>query len=106
MSDDKPSEQQGEQQLRRQRALDEQQAKAARAWAAQVEAMRARAAAVDWSKVDWSRLNAKDIGVQMGPPMTEAQFAEYRRRQGGRPVHVIRRDAGGAEPPRATGQKP
>ena len=78
-----------EQALERQRAMSEQQAQAARAWAAQVQGMRGRADGVDWSKVDWSKLGAKDVGVHMGPVMTEEQFKAYRERSG-RNVHVVR----------------
>lgn len=35
------------------------------------------------------RLKPEDIGVSFGRPMTEEEFAEYRRRRGGRPVRVI-----------------
>lgn len=67
----------------------EQQARAAE-WATRTQSMRAAASAVDWSKVDWSKLGAKDVGVRMGPVMTEEQFREYRHRQGAAPVHIIR----------------
>jgi hypothetical protein len=81
-------------------AAAERKAKAA-AWHREVSAMKARAAAVDWSKTDFSKLAASDIGVKFGAPMTEEEFAEYRRRQGGRPLHVIKKTvadgaAGGA----------
>lgn len=57
-------------------------------WQRMVAAMQARAQAVDWSKVDWSKLSPSDIGVRFGAPMTEAEFAEYRKRRGS--VHVIK----------------
>lgn len=59
-------------------------------WKAMTDAMRAKSAGVDWSKVDWSKLAPSDIGVQMGPMMTEEQFREYQRRKGADRVHVIR----------------
>ena len=62
-------------------------------WQARVAAMRQRAAGVDWSKMDWSKLKASDIGVCFGKPMTEAEFAEYRKR---RPVTVVRADGTGS----------
>ena len=62
----------------------------AAAWRAVTDAMRAQSAGVDWSKVDWSKLAPSDIGVQMGPMMTEEQFREYQRRKGADRVHVIR----------------
>ena len=57
-------------------------------WQRMVAAMQARAQAVDWSKVDWSKLSPSDIGVRFGAPMTEEEFAEYRKRRGS--VHVIK----------------
>lgn len=60
------------------------------AWKEVTDAMHAQAAGVDWSKVDWSKLAPSDIGVQMGPMMTEEQFREYQRRKGVDRVHVIR----------------
>lgn len=60
------------------------------AWKEVTDAMRAKSAGVDWSKVDWSKLAPSDIGVQMGPMMTEEQFREYQRRKGADRVHVIR----------------
>lgn len=62
---------------------------AAKDWKSMTDAMKARTASVDWSKVDWSKLTAADIGVHMGPMMTEEQFREYQRRKGSA-VHVIR----------------
>jgi hypothetical protein len=56
-------------------------------------------AQVDWSRVDWSRLAASDIGYSLGPAMTEEQFAEYRRRAGGR-VQVLKSPAPGGPGPR------
>ena len=44
---------------------------------------------VDWSKVDWSSLSAKDVGVRMGKPMTEEEFAAYRAKRQ-EAVHVIK----------------
>lgn len=78
--------------LERQRAVDAQQAAAARAWAAQVQGAQTRAAGVDWSKVDWSKLTAQDVGVRLGPVMTEEQFKAYRA-QSGRNVQVVRAPA-------------
>lgn len=82
--------------LQRQSTMDPPQL--GQAWAAQAQAMRDRAAAIDWSKVDWSKLAAQDVGVRMGPVMTEEQFKAYRE-QGGRNVHVIRTtDQAGKKP--------
>ena len=53
------------------------------AWQDNVSAMRQAAQGIDWSGMDWSKLTARDIGVQFGPPMTEAQFKEYQKRRGG-----------------------
>lgn len=61
-------------------------------WERKVTSMNRATNALDWSKVDWSKLNPRDIGVQMGPPMTEEQFREYRERRaaaGGGSVHVV-----------------
>lgn len=63
---------------------------AASAWAQEVQDMRARADSVDWSKVDWSKLRPQDIGVRMGPVMTEEQFKAYRAATGGH-AHVIKK---------------
>lgn len=71
-------------------------------WRREVQAMAARASSVDWSRVDWSKLKASDIGVKFGAPMTEEEFKEYRRRQGARPVHVIRNAGKPADPEPAT----
>lgn len=60
------------------------------AWERKVAGMRSECEATDWSGVDWSKLRAQDVGVQLGPPMTEEQFRAYRARAGGR-VSVVRR---------------
>lgn len=62
-------------------------------WQAAVAAMQGKAQAVDWSKVDWSKLSPSEIGVRLGPPMTEAEFREYRKSKA---VHVVKANAGGA----------
>lgn len=49
------------------------------AWDKQVDSMKNASQTVDWSGMDWSKLNPKDIGVTLGPPMTEEQFLEYRK---------------------------
>lgn len=59
-------------------------------WKAVTDAMKAQSAGVDWSKVDWSKMTASDIGVQMGPVMTEEQFRAYQQRKGADRVHIIR----------------
>ena len=61
------------------------------AWQAATHQMRQASAGVDWSGVDWSKLTGKDVGVRFGPVMSEAEFAEYRRRSSN-PVHVIKAD--------------
>lgn len=60
-------------------------------WGQKVDGMNAATNAIDWSKVDWSKLSPSDIGVQMGPPMTEEQFRKYReeRAAAGGSVHVV-----------------
>lgn len=61
-------------------------------WERKVASMNRATNAIDWSKVDWSKLDPRDIGVQMGPPMTEEQFRAYRERRaaaGGGSVHVV-----------------
>lgn len=60
-----------------------------RQWEQKVAGMKQASAAVDWSGADWSKLRPSDIGVQVGPVMTEEQFKEYRRRTGSTP-HVLR----------------
>lgn len=63
-----------------------------RQWEHKVAGMKQASAAVDWSGADWSKLKPSDIGVQMGPVMTEEQFKEYRRRTGSTP-HVLKAPA-------------
>jgi hypothetical protein len=50
-------------------------------WDKKSDEMRRASANVDWSGVDWSKLNPKDVGVELGPAMTEEQFAEYRKKR-------------------------
>ena len=49
-------------------------------------------AGIDWSKIDLSKLKASDIGVRMGPMLTEEEFAAYRASRPG--VNVL-----GPKPP-------
>jgi hypothetical protein len=58
------------------------------AWDKQVQSMKEKSEAIDWSGADWSKLKPKDIGVTFGPPMTEEQFAEYRKNKA---VKVIKK---------------
>ena len=53
--------------------------------------MQERAKSVDWSKMNLRDLNPKDIGVCMGPPMTQAEFEAYQKRSG-RPTRIISKD--------------
>jgi hypothetical protein len=55
--------------------------------------------------VDWSKLKPSDISVMFGKPMTEAEFAEYRKARGGRPMHVLR-PGQGIEPAPPPKQEP
>ncbi len=55
-------------------------------WEQKVAGMKQASAAVDWSGTDWSKLKPSDIGVHIGPLMTEEQFREYRKRTGGNPT--------------------
>ena len=68
----------------------EQQASAASAWSHMVGEMKRASTQVDWSKIDLARLTPKDIGVHMGPMMTEEQFKAYRARAGPGGVHVVK----------------
>lgn len=52
-------------------------------WQRRVGEMSSKTKEVDWSKTDFSKLQPSDIGVQMGPAMTEEEFRDYRRRTGG-----------------------
>lgn len=64
-----------------------------REWEQKAARMHAKSAQVDWSKVDLSKLKPSDIGVMVGPPMTEEQFREYQKRKacnGSSKPHVIR----------------
>lgn len=61
-------------------------------WEQKVAGMKQASAVVDWSRADWSKLKPSDIGVQIGPVMTEEQFREYRRRTGSTP-HVLKAPA-------------
>ncbi len=65
----------------------------AAAWAHMVGEMKRAATHVDWSKIDLSKLAPKDIGVHVGPMMTEEQFKEYRARSGSAGVHVVKAPA-------------
>ena len=49
-------------------------------WERRVASMKSQAARVDWGKVDWSKVEPSDIGVRMGPVMTEDQFRKYREK--------------------------
>jgi hypothetical protein len=59
-----------------------------KAWDAHVKSMTEASAAVDWSGHDFSKLKAKDIGVSLGPALTEEQFEQYR--QGRSDVQVLK----------------
>lgn len=59
------------------------------AWEHMVREMKRASSAADWSGVDWTKLNPRDVGVHVGPMMTEEQFKEYRRRSGA-PVRVVK----------------
>lgn len=62
-------------------------------WERDWAAMRRASEAIDWSGVDWSKLRPQDVGFQAAPfLLTEEQFAEYRKRAGGR-VHVVSKAA-------------
>lgn len=76
-------------------------------WEKKVAAMTRQASTVDWSKVDLSKLNPSDIGVHLGPPMTEEQFRAYRARQG-KPVRVLKpgEGLGGARAQDTTHENP
>ena len=65
-------------------------ASAASAWSHMVGEMKRASTQVDWSKIDLARLTPKDIGVHMGPMMTEEQFKAYRARAGPGSVHVVK----------------
>lgn len=60
-----------------------------RAWEHKVASMKAASSKVDWAGADWSKLKPSDIGVHVGPLMTEEQFREYRKRTGSSP-HVVK----------------
>ena len=62
-------------------------------WEQKVAGMKQASAGIDWSGVDFSKLKPSDIGVHVGPVMTEEQFKEYRRRTGSAP-HVIKGGSG------------
>ena len=58
-------------------------------WERQAREMTDAMHRVDWRGVDWSKLDPKDVGVKIGPPMTAEQFERYR---------AARRAAGQAAP--------
>lgn len=68
---------------------DPDQLRALRAWQKQMAAQTKRATDTD---VDWAntKIDPKDLGVQMGPMLTEEQFKEYMKTQGGGNVKLIR----------------
>jgi hypothetical protein len=65
----------------------------ASAWAHMVGEMKRASTEVDWSKIDLTKLAPKDIGVHVGPMMTEEQFKAYRARTGPAGVHVVKAPA-------------
>lgn len=69
---------------------------ARKAWSKKMDTMKQQSQSVDWSKFDFSKLQASDIGVSMGPMMSEEEFKEYRKRA---PVHVIQANQGTAKKP-------
>ena len=58
-------------------------------WEHKVDGMKDATRQIDWSTFDFSKLKPKDIGVHIGPMMTEEQFREYRQRSGSN-VHVLK----------------
>lgn len=64
-----------------------------KAWDAHVKSITEASAATDWSGTDFSKLKAKDVGVSLGPVMSEEQFEQYR--QGRSDVHVIKAKSAG-----------
>ena len=75
--------------------------KDAAAWAHMVSEMKRAATHVDWSQIDLSKLAPKDIGVHVGPMMTEEQFRAYRARAGSAGVRVVK-----APPPPPSAKPP
>ena len=65
-------------------------------WTRKMDTMKQQSQSVDWSKFDFSKLQASDIGVSMGPMMSEEEFKEYRKRA---PVHVIQANQTTAKKP-------
>jgi len=51
--------------------------------------MKAAAAVADWGRTDFANLKPSDIGVRLGPMLTEEQFREYRKQAGGA-VRVVK----------------
>ena len=51
-------------------------------WEQRTRTMHEEAAKVDWSAVDMSKLKASDIGVRLGPMLSEADFLAMRAKQG------------------------
>lgn len=66
------------------------------AWTRQMDTMKQQSQSVDWSKFDFSKLQPSDIGVSMGPMMSEEEFKEYRKRAS---VHVIQANQTTAKKP-------
>jgi hypothetical protein len=50
-------------------------------WEQRTRSMHEEAAKVDWSSMDMSRLKASDIGVRLGPMLSEEQFRALRAGQ-------------------------
>lgn len=51
-------------------------------WEERTRSMHEEAAKVDWSAMDMSKLKASDIGVRLGPMLSEAEFLAMRAKQG------------------------
>ena len=56
------------------------------AWERRVRAMEQ----VDLNEVDPRSIKASDVGFEMGPPMTEEAFREYRARNAHKNIQVIK----------------
>lgn len=52
-----------------------------RQWEQRAKEMHDSSAATDWSTFDFSKLSAKDIGVRLGPMLSEAEFRELQKKR-------------------------